>query len=267
LGTSNAKADSSCTADGRVCIEGFDLADGKGLELWAESRRPGAVTLTLEEETENLIVPAGMPKEISFAQPARRRLGVLLVADENQAWKHTFRFHCISGNTHAVHDEGTVYEMPFAQGLSSRISQGSHGKFSHSDLGNAYAVDFEVPEGTAVHAARGGIVVEVEQGHRNGGPNESVGNANVIRIEHGDGTIGEYGHLRFQGASVKVGQVVRAKEPIGYSGNTGRTTGPHLHFDVHVPLSGGTYKSVPIQFNVGEAKPVVLEAGITYRRP
>jgi murein DD-endopeptidase MepM/ murein hydrolase activator NlpD len=60
------------------------------------------------------------------------------------------------------------------------------------------------------------------------------GRANFVRVLHDDGTMGLYAHLKPEGVLVRVGQRVRQGQRIGLSGNTGFTTGPHLHFAVQV---------------------------------
>lgn len=261
-----AQAAPGCTTDGLVCMEALTATDGRGLDLWLESRRPGAVTITLEQTAENLAPAVDAPMEINLTAPGRQRVARLRAVRDDASWKHSFRFHCMSGSKFARPEEDYLYGIPFAAGQAVRVSQGAHGRFSHSDVGNLYAVDFEVPENTAVYAAREGTVVEIEQDFNQGGPTVPLENANAVRIEHRDGTIGEYGHLRFGGAAVKTGAKVKKGDLVGYSGNTGRSTGPHLHFDVHMPITGQLSKSIPIQFNVGETAGRALEEGVSYVR-
>lgn len=261
-----AHAAPGCTTDGLVCMEALSANDGHGVDLWLESKRPGAVTITLEQTAENLAPLTGAPVEIHLKGAGRERVAHLRAVNEELSWKHSFRFHCMSGSKFAKPDESYLYGLPFAPGQAVRVTQGAHGRFSHSDLGNMFAVDFDVQENTPVHAARDGIVVEIEQAFTVGGPNEPLENANAVRIQHEDGTIGEYGHLRFNGAAVKVGDKVKRGMLVGFSGNTGRSTGPHLHFDVHVPVSGQFSKSVPIQFDLGMSVGKVLEEGASYAR-
>ncbi|RZA04563.1 MAG: M23 family metallopeptidase [Proteobacteria bacterium] len=262
-----ARAAPGCTSDGLVCMEAITATGARGVDLWLESKRPGAITITLEQTAENLSPATDVPLEINLTGPKRQLVAELRALHADVSWKHSFRFHCMSGNKFAVPDMEYVYGIPFAPGQPVRVSQGFHGRFSHSDLGNMYAVDFDVPENTPVYAAREGIVIELEQAFTTGGPAEPLENANAVRIQHSDGTIGEYGHLRFNGAAVKVGQVIRKGDLVAYSGNTGRSTGPHLHFDVHVPMSGQISKSIPIQFYVGETVAKILEEGSRYQRP
>ena len=84
-------------------------------------------------------------------------------------------------------------------------------------------VDLGVPVGTQVFAAQSGKVIAV-------GTNEKGGN--WIILDHGNGVRTSYCHLSEW--QVTKGQVVQRGEPIALSGNTGRSTGPHLHFNVKV---------------------------------
>ena len=55
---------------------------------------------------------------------------------------------------------------------------------------------------------------------------------NYVNIRHSDGTLGNYYHLKQGGSAVKIGDKVKKGQLIAYSGNTGYTTAPHLHFSV-----------------------------------
>ncbi len=127
------------------------------------------------------------------------------------------------------------YLLPLRQD-GVRIDQGYGGTFSHADPENRYAVDFAADIGTPVQAAREGVVMQVESDFDKAGLKleKYGGRANLIRILHDDGSMAVYAHLKPEGVLVRVGQRVRAGQPIGLSGNTGFTTGPHLHFAVQV---------------------------------
>jgi len=84
-------------------------------------------------------------------------------------------------------------------------------------------VDISAPSGTRVEAAADGIVLEA-------GPESGYGNE--ILIDHGYGLTTKYGHL--SRIFVVVGQVLKRGQVIGAVGMTGKTTGPHLHYEVHV---------------------------------
>ena len=84
-------------------------------------------------------------------------------------------------------------------------------------------IDIGVPKGTPVRAASAGTVIMSSW---------YGGYGNAIKIDHGGGIVTLYAHL--SSMSVAVGDKVSAGQTIGYSGNTGTSTGPHLHFTVMV---------------------------------
>lgn len=94
--------------------------------------------------------------------------------------------------------------------------------------------DFAVPSGTKVVAAHGGTVVKA--GGNGAGDGPAYGNAVVIR--HGNGTYSQYAHLSRIG--VRIGQVVTTGQRIALSGNTGNSSGPHLHFEIRTTANYGS---------------------------
>src|SRR5690606_29065608 len=146
------------------------------------------------------------------------------------------------------------YLLPLRQ-ANFRIDQGYGGRFSHSDDQNRYAVDFAADIGTPVIAARAGIVMPVESDFDRAGLNleKYGGRANFVRILHDDGAMTLYAHLKSDSAHVRVGQPVKAGQQIGLSGNTGFTTGPHLHFAVQVNR-GMRLESVPFRMFAGPSE-------------
>lgn len=104
------------------------------------------------------------------------------------------------------------YIRPLAFGY---ISQGLHGY---------NGIDIAAAPGTPVFASAGGTVIIARQGGWNGGY------GNYVVIQHDNGTQTLYSHLR--AVSALAGAVVPQGEIIGSVGSTGRSTGPHLHFEV-----------------------------------
>ncbi|MGX1132253.1 murein DD-endopeptidase MepM/ murein hydrolase activator NlpD [Streptomyces glaucescens] len=94
--------------------------------------------------------------------------------------------------------------------------------------------DFAVPVGTKVVAAHGGTVVKA--GGNGAGDGPAYGNAIVIK--HGNGSYSQYAHL--SKVNVRIGQVVAAGQQIALSGNTGNSSGPHLHFEIRTTPNYGT---------------------------
>ncbi len=148
------------------------------------------------------------------------------------------------------------YRVPFDYGRV-RVDQGFGGRFSHSDAQNFYAIDFALPEGTPVLAARGGTVMQVESDFQRAGLDREHygGRANFIRILHEDGSMALYAHLKPEGVEVRVGQQVRQGQRIALSGNTGYSTAPHLHFAVQAN-GGMRLEAIPFRMfgALGELK-------------
>lgn len=86
-------------------------------------------------------------------------------------------------------------------------------------------VDFAVPQGTSIHAADSGTVIIAEWWS---------GYGNCVIIDHGGGVWTLYGHIREGGIKVRAGEKVERGQVIAESGSTGRSTGPHLHFEVRI---------------------------------
>ncbi len=142
-----------------------------------------------------------------------------------------FRFSYELGDPF-VEPEDVEYWLPLAPGQVVRVTQGYNTRFSHKGK-NAYSIDFALAIGTPVYAARDGVVVMTKSNGVRGGNRKAYrGHANYVIIYHNDGTFAHYVHLKYRGVVVKPGDVVRAGQLIGYSGNTGWTKGPHLHFMV-----------------------------------
>lgn len=158
------------------------------------------------------------------------------------------------GDLNAQHALDATYRLPFADGLSFRIEQAPYGPITtHTTPESAQAVDITMPEGTLVLAARAGTVVDVESSHSESGKLEHLRNrANGVVVAHDDGTMGRYGHFTPGRQLVKPSQRVQAGTPLGYSGNTGFSSGPHLHFAVTrvvITHSGALVEeSLPITF-------------------
>lgn len=110
--------------------------------------------------------------------------------------------------------------------VKAKISTAYNRPGSHWKLGRHTGVDFRVPTGTKVVSAMNGTVLE--SGSVSWGPSYGVS----VIIDHGKGVRAIYAHL--SALKVKKGDTVKEGELIGLSGNTGNSTGPHLHFESRV---------------------------------
>ncbi|HKU16769.1 MAG TPA: M23 family metallopeptidase [Steroidobacteraceae bacterium] len=187
-------------------------------------------------------------------------------------WNYEWHIAIHVGEQTVQHESTAVYRLPFASGSSVRIIQAYDDPRSHTGS-QRYAVDFSAPIGTEVRAARAGVVVGAD-GTSNESSSDGVENAraNYVWVRHSDGTIGYYLHLRQRGVAVTTGQAVKAGQLLGYSGCTGRCTGPHLHFHVSTPLQARddvkfeAYKTFPAVFATANGVEFV-EAGRSYVVP
>ena len=160
-------------------------------------------------------------------------------------------------------DEDYLYGNPFGGEVPRRLIQGFNGSDTHME-GMRYALDFAMPEGTPILAARGGTVVHVQDGFEKGGVDpDLLQRANIVVVAHGDGTVASYGHLS-PGILVSVGGSVAEGDLLAYSGATGFAGQPHLHFHVGVRLLGDPGRTILIRLKDSDGRPVNLEEGSTF---
>lgn len=210
-------------------------ASGGGYQALADNRLAGPVEVRVAFVRDtNVRAQPLLPSRTVVPAQGRSVVAWIVPVDGTRAGDFELRMEVVPGDPRARPDN-TEYLLPL-QMRSWRIDQGFGGSFSHDDEQNRYAVDLAAPIGTPVLAARDGIVMHVESDFARAGMNREryAGRANMIRVLHGDGTMGIYAHLKSDGVLVRTGQRVRAGQTIGLSGNTGFTTGPHLHFAVQV---------------------------------
>lgn len=176
-------------------------------------------------------------------------------------WHASYRY----GNLGGQPDLDYVYELPY-KNEKHEVEQTYFGKFSHQKgTSEQYAVDFKMPVGTTVCAMRAGRVVALRQDSDMGGADIKYKPCdNFIAIRHADGGYGMYAHLQHRGVGVRLGQEVSAGQAIALSGNTGLSSGPHLHFDVFIPIDGTTIKSFPFVCRVGDKTLAKLKVHSVY---
>jgi len=126
----------------------------------------------------------------------------------------------------------SAYVLPYPVGKSYYCVQA----YCNPDGGHRdkVAYDFKMPIGEEVTAARAGVVRKTRQDQPDLGNETDPGTHNHILIQHEDGTVTFYAHLKQNSLLVQVGDKVQAGQRIAASGNSGNTLGePHLHFGVY----------------------------------
>ncbi len=185
------------------------------------------------------------------------------VTNAEMSFEYEFRF--LPGDPEAEHRPARPYRLPYALASAVRVSQAYPDATTHTDASSNYAIDFVMPIGTNVFAAREGTVIEVASDFYENGTNLRVDGprANLVRVLHDDGTMSVYGHLNWNSIRVKPGQHVERGEYIADSGNTGFSTGPHLHFAVQ-RNHDGKIESLPVEFAGVGGGAITLVTGQTY---
>jgi murein DD-endopeptidase MepM/ murein hydrolase activator NlpD len=227
--------------DSQVKLETQKHAAGDTLLVRNDLYAPVQIELKLEQ-VDNAI---GAPnKPITWVLPPRSkiRLATLTARDASKPLRYTPKLRYALGDPRLLPTQKS-YPLPW-RGGPFRLTQGANGKYSHFTAKGRYAMDIAMPEGTPIVAARGGVVVKTESQQSGRGNNPS---GNYVRILHDDGTMGVYLHLMQGSVSVREGQRINSGSFIARSGNTGNSTGPHLHFVVQRNV-GLALESIPFDF-------------------
>jgi murein DD-endopeptidase MepM/ murein hydrolase activator NlpD len=188
---------------------------------------------TVEDRTRKLAIIAGIT---TLDETSQGGVGGLR-NDENTANPYRDDVDKMSFRSHRLESDLSVLEQKFvaqSQLLSSTpsiapvrgiLTDGFGGRSDPftGEPGTHNAVDISSAVGQAVRAPADGIVVKSEWAN---------GYGNVIYIAHGYGYSTRYGHL--SSYAVHAGERVKRGDVIGYVGSTGRSTGPHLHYEVRL---------------------------------
>lgn len=222
---------------------------GRSVRLTAANQFYAPVELTLDiTEISGLQFP-DPDQKMRWLLPPRSDT-MLLSLDllaEGDAPYIDYKYKYLAGDPNASHSPTEPYRVPFAIASDYSVSQGYPDAATHATQDSVYAVDIKMPVGTGVFAARDGLVFDV---------------ANVVRILHDDGTYAIYEHLNRNTIRVRPGQRVSRGQYIADSGNTGDSSGPHLHFAV-VRNSGMRIKSVSVVFQGAGSNAVSVRTGMT----
>lgn len=210
-------------------------------------------------------IKSSVPLPYTLTVPAGETVEAFTLTPTNADWSFNYTNHYTVGAHNAVHDDSHLYALPYMPGASFKVTQGYRGSFSHTGP-DEYAIDWKMPEGTSVLAARGGVIVSVKDGFEKGGPHRKFEDcANLVVVQHDDRTMAHYCHLAPHSAKVRVGQKVRAGDLLAASGNTGFTSGPHLHFAVFKARNGYGRETIPVKFRTANSSGVTLVSGKSYR--
>lgn len=233
--------------------------------FFVENLQHADVTVTIDMELKNLNPSEPVPFTATIPPREKVQAFSLTAPDPKQDSSWSYTYYATWGGLSVKHDDSRMYLLPYPSGLSFPVSQGFHGKYSHTG-GDCYSIDFKMPEGSPIHAAREGVVAGIKDDSSVGGSDKKYEwDANYILIQHSDGTLGHYVHLQKNGVKVNVGDKVQAGQFIGLSGNTGHSTGPHLHFAVFKAQTGKQRETIPVKFRIAPLLADVLSEGRSYK--
>jgi hypothetical protein len=148
----------------------------------------------------------------------------------------------------------SFYRLPWKAGTAIGVGQGNLTTGSHKNEA-AYAYDFSLALNQKIRAARGGVVDFIRDWittnwnpneNEEPPPNTNLAFGNYVRITHQDGTYAWYMHIKHYGVLVGEGWEIQRGQPIARTGNTGRSTGPHLHFQVQQSPTDGAQTMLAI---------------------
>lgn len=222
------------------------------------------VTLTMT------LVNASASRQLPLVIDSKGRRSFELVtvrrSDPQRAWNYRYQYCWRPGRRGTVATNSFAYRLPYVSGAYT-VVQADFGSFSHQQgSGDEHAIDWEMPVGTRICAAREGTVVAIRQDSDVGGEDRKYKHApNYVVLRHDDGTFAEYCHLTKNGVIASLGQKVKTGQPLGFSGDTGFQSRPHLHFAVFQTVDGQIRRTVPVRFKTQTGEVEFLKEGLTYR--
>lgn len=237
---------------------------GGGLRFTADNRFFAPVEVTITFDSIAGVEYPHPDDDLRWVIPARSDLVLfdLPVLGDVDVPAVEYRYAWLPGDPAAVPDSDASYRVPFSLGASYPVTQTYPDSATHTTRDSMYAVDVAMPVGTDIVAARDGVVFDVASTNFRSGleSDEYAKLANLVRILHDDGTFAVYAHLNWNTIRVRPGDRVRAGQYIADSGNTGWSSGPHLHFAV-LRNVGMRIDSLPVAFRGADGSRVIASSG------
>ena len=168
-------------------------------------------------------------QEVTLQEPSaghRKVAAVVSFRNEKEVNREIVKQEVTMEAVPKIVEKGTKIPPTYVKPISGGRLSSNFGRRSAPTKGAStyhQGVDWSIPKGTTVVASSGGTVTKAGWGS---------GYGYVIYIQHPDGRETRYGHL--SKVLVSSGQTVKQGQKIALSGNTGRSTGPHLHFEIRV---------------------------------
>ncbi|WP_304344044.1 M23 family metallopeptidase [Chryseobacterium koreense] len=244
----------------------YNEKTGNEISIFADNNEEMPMSSKFTFQLDNLNSTAANEFTVVIPEKAKRFL-ITKLSPKNPAKSNQFTYTNMTNFgdvTLKDFDQDYIYSLPFETGKTQLVYQGYNGKFSHQKIN---ALDFNLKTGEKIFAAREGKVIEVVDHNTSSCANISCAkfNNNIV-IMHSDGSFADYAHLKYKGATVKIGDVVEKGQLIGFSGNTGFSNGPHLHFSVYLNRIDGKRDYISTKFKTSTSEGELLQEGKTYTK-
>jgi murein DD-endopeptidase MepM/ murein hydrolase activator NlpD len=212
------------------------------------------------KDLKNMSVKRHTPRRALVPAAGELRVLSMNQTHKRSGYSYAWESRSVLGDPQAEHTPTEPYLLPLPPDKTFYISQAFLGEATHaSHVQSEYAVDFPMPVGTAIHATRSGIVMDVSGDFFEGGTSEKMmEQANYVRVLHDDGTMAVYAHLELETVRYPIGKRIERGQILAFSGNTGFSTGPHLHFVIQKNF-GMELRSIPFEFEGPDNRPFTPE--------
>lgn len=227
-----------------VLVRVVEKPDGHYFFALNRLHTPVAMTFRFRHNGQ-LAIPASLKGTIIIPSTSEKMIGKL---KSSAHYRYEFAYQ---PQVQRMNNNGRAFIDAHTPDLASPvkgrylISQGFNSNFSHNKPANRYALDIALPVGTPLYATKAGVVVAAVDHYVGGGLAPKYrGKANYLRLRHADGTMTLYAHLNTGSLLVRAGEQVKQGQRVAASGNTGYSSGPHLHIALQVERKG-VRESIP----------------------
>ncbi|MEM7359765.1 MAG: M23 family metallopeptidase [Pseudomonadota bacterium] len=269
VATSVALAETATRADCDISEEDlcvYQEKEGDHIAIFARNRKAFEISVELQFWLRNMHLAEPDKNQFVVSANSEQKLATLVITDPYARSGMQYSYWWVPGDFNAKHDGKSLYRLPYKLGSTFYVGQSCNSTGTHQGSHARNAIDFVLPVGTPVHAARGGTVVDLHEVSNSGGLSTMhYDKGNFVQIKHADGTIASYHHLRTMGVKVDLGEHVEAGDFIAYSGDTGYSSGPHLHFVVLQPESPRKTNSISVTWMAARGELTCPRAGLALR--